>query len=808
MKNHLFKSFVMAISCLLTSFSFSQGFQISSVTAVQNGNFICDSTVEISVAALNSATNTGFDYDLAIVGSNFTASQFQVIIDWGDGNTSTHYGGTSTSGTPIAFNPPITHDYSTIGSHTVIVQVINLQNTSSAFVTLTPNTQTCTSYIYSPVGIDCNNDGTIESQLSSGVPLIISDGTNTYTGITSGNMAQISGIPQGTYTISVDPFWLNTNNYTISSISPSTMVVVSNMTTYTTQIVLGCATPSGTSQCISGTVFCDLNGNNVMDGNEQGFPNAPINIQANGQNYSAVTDPNGYYSITYSAPASTAAIVQLNPNWLTANGLTTTQPIYCLISTDCSQTQVPANFPINCNVTPTTGCVSGFVWCDANSDGDFDANEIPLIGAPVMLQGSQINVTVYSDSTGFYSYCGNLINQSYAIGSINSNWLSSHGYTITNNNYTMLFMPSLNTQPLGLGVNCGGTPTTCSDLWTTVTPWIGYFQNQTNYIHLNYGNYGPGAPGNYTVSLTYPAGVTPITSSINNPNYTISGNTITWTLSNSNTWFSFDDVIYFNTPSGIPSGTAHYFTSAITPTGSVTDCCTANNAGSLLQLVGNSYDPNDKSVNKEEGIATAIQDELTYTIRFQNTGTAPAQDVYIIDTLSANLDWSTLRVLNTSHTMQLIDLGNGVIRFDFPQIWLPDSTSNEPMSHGQVVFSIEENAGNQNGSEIFNTGYIYFDWNPAIITNTTHNINGTLGVNALDKDNLLVYPNPVADELTIKGSSIIQSIQVVSISGQLIASYYPHSLSTNINTADLTNGIYLLQIQTENGTTTKKISKK
>jgi hypothetical protein len=72
----------------------------------------------------------------------------------------------------------------------------------------------------------------------------------------------------------------------------------------------------------------------------------------------------------------------------------------------------------------------------------------------------------------------------------------------------------------------------------------------------------------------------------------------------------------------------------------------------------------------------------------------------------------------------------------------------------------------------------------------------------------LVYPNPVSDELTIKGSSIILSIQLISISGQLIESYYPHSLSTNINTADLTNGIYLFQIQTENGTTTKKISKK
>ncbi len=810
MKNYLFKSFSFVTACLLTSFSFSQGFQITSLTSAQNGNLICDSTVNLSFSAGQYSSNSGADIDLLINGTNFQSSQFQVTIDWGDGFTSSHFGGVSSTGIPISFNPSPSHTFSINGSHIIVVTVSNPQNNSNAIFTIQSSTMQCMAYIYALVNVDCNNDGTAEYQLNQGVPLIFTSATNQFSDTTYNNSVDITGMPLGTYTISVDPTWLNANGF-LATIMPQTLTVTGPTTTYTTQILLICLPTPPNTQCITGTVFCDANSNGVFDLGETPIPNAPISIQTNtGITITTTSNANGYYSGTYSAPYQTPAIVMVNPNWLSQNGYSINPYIYTVIQTDCSQQNPPVNFAVtNCTpLPPNQACVSGYVWCDANGDGDFDVNEIPLSDAPITLQGSVSNVTIYSDSNGMFVYCGTLLNMTTVVGTINPNWLTTHGYTITNPNYVMIFMPSLNTQPVGFGVNCGGTPTTCADLWTTVTPWIGYFQNQTNYIHLNYGNYGPGAPGNYTVSLTYPAGVTPITSSINNPNYTITGNTITWTLINSNSWFSFDDVIYFNTPSGIPSGTAHYFTSTISPSGSVTDCCISNNMGSLLQLVGNSYDPNDKSVNTEAGISTAVQDELTYTIRFQNTGTAPAQDIFIIDTLSANLDWSTIRVINTSHSMQLIDLGNGVIRFDFPQIWLPDSTSNEPLCHGQVVFSIKENAGNTDGSEILNTGYIYFDWNPAIITNTTYNINGTLELNAQDKDNLLVYPNPVADELTIKGSSLIQSIQLVSISGQLITSYYPHSFSTNIKTSDLTNGIYFLQIQTENGTKTKKISKK
>jgi uncharacterized repeat protein (TIGR01451 family) len=809
MKNSLLKSIAFSFLCMLSANSFSQGFQINSLSSATNGYLLCDSVVDLSFSAVQYSTNSGADIDLLIGGTNFQPSQFQITINWGDGSTSSHFGGVSSEGLPVSLNPPASHIYSTSGTHIIVVTVNNPQNNSSAIYTIQASTAYCSAYIYAPANVDCNNDGTVEYQISQGLPLIFTSGTNQYSDTTLNNTVDISGMPLGTYTISVDPAWLNANGF-LATIMPQTITITGPTTTFTTQILLICLPTAPNTQCVTGTVFCDANANGIFDAGEAPIPNAPISIQTNtGITITTTSNGNGYYSTTYNAPNQTPAVVMLNPNWLSQNGYSVNPYIYTTIQTDCSQQNAPINFPItNCNTPPPNqGCISGYVWCDANGDGDFDANELPLAGAPITLQGSVNNVTIYSDSNGLFVYCGSMLNMTTVIGTINPNWLATHGYTISNPNYVMIFMPSLNTQPLGFGVNCGGIPNTCADLWTTVTPWIGYYQNQTNYIRLNYGNYGPGAPGNYTVTLTFPAGVTPITSSISNTNYVISGNTITWTLSSASPSFAFDDVIYFNTPSGIPSGTAHYFTSTITPTGSVSDCCTTNNAGSLLQLVGNSYDPNDKSVNLEEGISPVIQDELTYTIRFQNTGTAPAQDVFIIDTLSANLDWSTIEVIEATHAMHLIDLGGGVIRFDFPQIWLADSTTNEPMSHGHVVFKIKELVTNTEGSQIYNTGHIYFDWNPAIVTNTTYNVNATLGINELENQ-VLVYPNPVGDLVTIQGNANIISVELVSISGQLIETYTPEATVTSINTASLSTGIYLLQIRTENGLSTKKILKK
>lgn len=150
-------------------------------------------------------------------------------------------------------------------------------------------------------------------------------------------------------------------------------------------------------------------------------------------------------------------------------------------------------------------------------------------------------------------------------------------------------------------------------------------------------------------------------------------------------------------------------------------------------------DPNDKQV-MPEGVGsehwTAMGTELTYTVRFQNTGNAYAQDVEVVDQLDAVLDWSTLRVLSTSHTLRTAVAPTGEVRFQFPDIQLPDSATDMAGSQGYVRFAIDHLPNLPEATEVNNTAAIYFDLNPPIITNTVLNTltYGTVWVNEQSRD--------------------------------------------------------------------------
>ena len=146
----------------------------------------------------------------------------------------------------------------------------------------------------------------------------------------------------------------------------------------------------------------------------------------------------------------------------------------------------------------------------------------------------------------------------------------------------------------------------------------------------------------------------------------------------------------------------------------------ANNTELVVVQVLGSYDPNDKSVEPAGPVtpdAVANGQSLTYTVRFQNTGTFPAEFVRITDTLSSGLDLSTLRVLATSHPMEW-SLEDNVVKFYFADIQLPDSTSDEPGSHGFVKFSLLMRPELQKGDAVENFADIYFDFNTPVRTNT------------------------------------------------------------------------------------------
>lgn len=131
------------------------------------------------------------------------------------------------------------------------------------------------------------------------------------------------------------------------------------------------------------------------------------------------------------------------------------------------------------------------------------------------------------------------------------------------------------------------------------------------------------------------------------------------------------------------------------------------------------YDPNDKQINKDTLID--VDEELIYTIRFQNTGTDTAINVVIKDQLSENLDLESFTFLGASDSSELKLAANGELIFTFNKIMLPDSNVNEPESHGFVKYAIKPRSSLFPGNQIKNTAEIYFDYNPAIITNTTIN---------------------------------------------------------------------------------------
>ena len=84
---------------------------------------------------------------------------------------------------------------------------------------------------------------------------------------------------------------------------------------------------------------------------------------------------------------------------------------------------------------------------------------------------------------------------------------------------------------------------------------------------------------------------------------------------------------------------------------------------------------------------------------------------------------------------------------------------------------------------------------------------GVVSVSEETSSTLSIYPNPVIDNLFITTDATnIEQIMIYSVNGQLVM-----TAATNDKTVDvsaLTEGVYVLQIQTENGISTQRFVKK
>lgn len=213
------------------------------------------------------------------------------------------------------------------------------------------------------------------------------------------------------------------------------------------------------------------------------------------------------------------------------------------------------------------------------------------------------------------------------------------------------------------------------------------------------------------------------------------GNTLTWTVPNAVVLGSTGSfcTICFDVNVGFPAQLSYLSTANFTAN------CPNGNAFPTDQAPDGaacSCDPNDKLVApKGCGALGNISKNqpLTYTVRFQNTGTGPAHDVVIRDVLDSDLDITTLKIIASNHNITHIQIiPDNALIISYEGIELPDSGSSQQGSNGFVAFSINPKNNLPDGTQITNQAGIYFDFNEVVLTNSTLN---TL------RDN----PEPIAD---------------------------------------------------------------
>ncbi len=471
-------------------------------------------------------------------------------------------------------------------------------------------------------------------------------------------------------------------------------------------------------------------------------------------------------------------------------------------------------------LTVTNPCeydtISGTAYIDNNADCLYDGTDSALNGMQINSMNNLSSPSIsynfrslYTSSTGYYNM------------TIQKSWMTNYTVALPSQYYFIYPLTScftgaytFTTLPHG-GVDF---PLQCSDSvdvmsYSMYPPAIKV--GRVFYMEPYVSNTGCNAEsGTLTFvkdpRVIYDASLSTV------PATSVSGDTLRWTYTNLTNitaggyWNSLLSHIHLFPDTSAHAGDTLCF--RIYSDIPATDIDHTNNDQTICLPVVNAYDPNVKEVSpKGSGTPGYIEQttvKLAYTLHFQNTGTAAAQNVQVVDTLDANVDPSTLKIQGASHMMTPEWLAPGVVRFDFNNIFLPDSFTDEAGSQGSVSFKINLRPALAVGTQIKNKGYIYFDSNPAIVTNATLNtIYGSLQTSAtVLAGQLSIYPNPAENALYIETEKAA-SISIIDMSGRTVASMEISKGTATIDISKLVGGLYIIKAISNDNVTSAKFLK-
>jgi fimbrial isopeptide formation D2 family protein len=465
----------------------------------------------------------------------------------------------------------------------------------------------------------------------------------------------------------------------------------------------------------------------------------------------------------------------------------------------------------------TCGTLNGYLYMDANSNCVKDAGENAIYWTPVVA----INTTTldsmnagWADHTGHYSL---------TLPPGNYNIIPNHYYT-TSAGLTKANIFATPTCPssgaYALTVAASGSYTkdfaysctapTSYDAKVTVAGGC-FFPGDTTMVYVWGGSWS----WYYAYSCLSIGVGTTVTTTLDSklsylgvsygPTPSVSGSTLTYTLSTVADLNHFYSGILVRTATTATIGDTIRISAYIAPLTTVTDPNLANNTYNYKKAVVSSYDPNIKEVaplGKGTQGYIAKNEEMTYTIHFQNTGTAAARNITITDEIDADLDINSIHILGATHNSNIYREGSK-IKFRFENINLPDSGTNYAGSMGSITYAIKQKKDLASGTQMTNTAAIYFDYNSPIITNTTLNtIEIPTSIENVNLGDALasIYPNPANTMLNVKlNNNQAFTSRMMDMLGRVVITQSSNNGTMIMDTQSLTNGMYIINIADDKG---------
>ncbi len=535
-------------------------------------------------------------------------------------------------------------------------------------------------------------------------------------------------------------------------------------------------------------------------------------------NCDSTGNPSGNGSlISVNAFGGTAPYTYAWSDGSTTNNIQNPTPgVYTVIITDANGCTYSETFNV-----PSNNCytISGNVYVDVNGNCVFDSTDYAVscfVDLTATAGGPWLWIYDYTDANGYYEISAAAGTYFFDVNGTQVNNLTplcpNTNYSVTldsaNNNVTVDFFltPPPPTQDLSI------------NMWTPYTFTPG-FPTFTTVQYCNDGTIP--MSGNVVVQydpslVWYQSGTTPSGHVINNNDVPSTHDAVNQILTYDFVGLLPGQCVYldvdYETPigTGLLPGDPIYIDAVVNPIAG--DVTPTNNTTYLPSLITSSWDPNDKAVSPD-GDITVDDNDHAYYIRFQNEGNGNANTVVVKDELDANLDLHSLRNVYASHDYILTVENNNTLVFTFNNIQLPPKSVNELASQGFVAFTLTQDGDLPVGTIINNTADIYFDFNPAIVTNTVENeiVEKVTGITTADVQNALsVFPNPSTGVYQVQLNNAMEatSMKVYDLVGNTILEITEiNSAKAVVDLGNSANGVYFLEINTANGKAVQKLIK-